>query len=266
MKSNWYKLLSIVIVLFFIIIFSVPGGSSGVIILNYHNIVEENPSNEAEIRKEDFAAQMQYLYEHDYQALSLEEMINYYHKESFPEKSVLITFDDGYRSFYKKAFPILKDYNLNAVIFPIVSHLSEITPKILWSDPLEFSDLRDMVKNSDIIEVGSHTYDLHYYSKEDQPAVMQKPEESEKEYIERIEQDLRLSRDLLEVQIEKEVKALAWPFGIKTEKTEQIALNNNFKYMFTVEQEEFTSNHSLTQIPRFSVTQGCIEAFKELLN
>lgn len=266
MIKKSYIFFSLIIVLFLIFSFPRIGGSQGVVILNYHQIVDDNPSNQAEINVDDFAAHMKYLYENNYRVLSLEELRDFYHQETFPERSVMITFDDGYRSFYTKVFPILQEYDFNAVIFPIVSHISRITPKILWMEPLKFSDIRDMAKNSDIIEVGSHTYDLHYYTGENQPAVMQKPEETKNEYIKRIDQDLRVSKDLLEVQIEKDVEALAWPFGITTEKVKNIALNNSFKYLFTIVPEKFTSEHCLTQIPRFPVESGCQKHFKEILN
>ncbi len=244
---------------------SAHANNNNVIILCYHQLVTREATVNSEINIEDFKQQMEYLYQNEYRILSLTEMINYYRQGSFPAKSVLITFDDGYRTFYTKAFPILKKYNFNAVIFPIVSHLSGITDRKLWSEPLSFWDLRYMVKNSEIIEVGSHTYNLHHYCENGCPVIYQCSTEDENEYRDRVIKDLRVSKELLELQLEKEIFALAWPYGKTTEVAQEKAKNINFKLFFNIMPEPFTPEISLYEIPRFLINEGCLDYFKNIV-
>ena len=136
---------------------------------------------------------------------------------------------------------------------------------ILWSEPLEFSDLRYMVKNSDIIEVGSHTYTLHSYQTNGQPAIKKMEGETDSEYLDRINKDLRVSKELLELQLEKNIIALSWPFGISTEQAEKIASNNNYRLLFTIDQKTFSPEKELKNIPRFIIQNGCLDEFKSIL-
>lgn len=78
-----------------------------------------------------FEQQMAYLLAYNYKTLSTEEFSQILQTgKNPPEKSVLITFDDGTRGQYTNAFPILKKYNLKATFF-IVSQRSAIFPKEL---------------------------------------------------------------------------------------------------------------------------------------
>ena len=63
--------------------------------------------------KEQFTKQMEYLHEEGYTTLTLPEFQAYMEEEiDVPKKSVLITFDDGFKDNYINAYPILKKYDL----------------------------------------------------------------------------------------------------------------------------------------------------------
>lgn len=239
------------------------GKSQEVIILAYHHLTEDEPQSGAELEVAKFKEQMEFLYENNYNTLSFKELREYHSKGHFPANSIVITFDDGYRSFYTKAYPVLKEYGFNASVFPIVSLTPGLEKKEVWIDHLSFSDMREM--KPELICFGSHTYDLHYYTEEDKPAIMQKSEESEKEYKERIERDLRVSKDLLEMQTDQEIYALAWPYGVETDDARKIALELEYKLLFTIEEKPFNIDMPLKEIPRFSVTDESLDDFEELL-
>ena len=83
--------------------------SQSIPVLYYHSIAYEE-GNELRIPKEKFRQQMQYLKDNGYTTLSLDEFYNFLTENTpIPNKSVIITFDDGYRNNYKNAFPILKE-------------------------------------------------------------------------------------------------------------------------------------------------------------
>ncbi len=68
-----------------------------------------------------------------------------------PEKSVVLTFDDGYEDFYTYAFPLLKKYNVKATIYIVYDFIGR---KGFMND----AQLREIIA-SNLVEIGSHTLD-----------------------------------------------------------------------------------------------------------
>jgi len=65
-----------------------------------------------------FDQQMRYLKDNHYRVISLNELLDFLnYRHSIPKRSVLITIDDGYRSAYDIAYPILKKYGFKATLF-----------------------------------------------------------------------------------------------------------------------------------------------------
>lgn len=97
-----------------------------------------------------FEKQMRYLAEHSYHSISLTDLKNALEgRLSLPEKPIIITFDDGFRDYYENAFPVLKKYNLKAIVFMIANHIG-------LSGNLTAGMLREML-DSGAFELGSHT-------------------------------------------------------------------------------------------------------------
>jgi len=224
-----------------------------VYILCYHHFVEDKPEGNSETTLAEFKKQMEYLKENNFEVLSLQDFLFYYEKGTFPEKSVMLTFDDGYLSFFNKVFPVLQKYDFPAVVFPIVSHMPGLQRTVLFSDKMSFNHIRYMNNESGLIDVGSHSYDLHYYKENNTPAITQQPSESLKDYECRIRRDLATSRNLIEMQMDTEVIAIAWPYGVTTEKAQEIAKDLGFKVQFELGNTPFTPEDNLLDIPRFLV-------------
>ena len=90
----------------------------GIPILTYHGLEEASGQNGLyTLRRSQFEAQMGYLFEKKYQTISLEKIRQYLEGKSVPEKSVVITFDDGMESDFLVAFPVLKRYGFQATFF-----------------------------------------------------------------------------------------------------------------------------------------------------
>lgn len=239
--------------------------SSKLIVLTYHNITEDNVNNGSSITLKDFKKHIDYLHKNNYRTIGIDEFLNYYKQKKFPEKSVMITFDDGYKSFYTMAYPVLKKYGFKAVIFPIVSMTPGLERKLVWNNHLTFHELRLMDKESQIIDIGSHTYDLHYYRDDEKAAINRRKNENLAEYISRIRKDLRVSRDILELQTDKEIIALAWPYGATNETAKQIASELGFKLLFSLKPGSVTPHTPLNNIPRYSIKSGSLDELKEIL-
>lgn len=101
------------------------------VVLCYHGIGESgNPLSFAPTR-EAFEAQMIFLRQH-YRVVSLEEIYKELRDPRTTEPGVAITFDDGYRSAYTVAFPILQEHRLSATIFVTLDCVE--TGQVAWYD------------------------------------------------------------------------------------------------------------------------------------
>ncbi len=238
-------------------------GAYEVHVLCYHHFVEGEPEGNSETSLASFKKQMEYLKENDFNVLSLEEFLEHYRGGIFPENSVLLTFDDGYLSFFSKAYPVLQEFDFPAVIFPIVSHMPGLQRTVQFSEKMSFNNLRFMIAESGLIDVGSHTYNLHYYTDNDLPAILQQPGESEEEYRCRIKKDLVTSRNLLQLQTDGEILALAWPYGVYTDETKEIAVDAGFQVFFELGDVPFTPCDDLLAIPRYLVDTVDFDEFTD---
>jgi len=94
-----------------------PDGYQAVPILTYYRF-SKNKTGELTVAQAAFEEQMRFLKENGYRVITLDQLLDFLDfKCQLPEKSVVITFDDGWRSLYDFAFPILKDYGFPATLF-----------------------------------------------------------------------------------------------------------------------------------------------------
>ncbi|MBI4039857.1 polysaccharide deacetylase family protein [Candidatus Daviesbacteria bacterium] len=70
-------------------------------------------------------------------------------KVKAPAKPVILSFDDGYRDFYTDVFPILKKYNVHAVVYIVPGFIN-------LPNNMTEAQLREIVK-SGLVEIGAHT-------------------------------------------------------------------------------------------------------------
>lgn len=71
------------------------------------------------IKPKIFERRMQYLADHNYNVISLEQAFELKEKKNFPDDAIVITFDDGFYSVASKSLAILEKYN-----FPVTLYLT----------------------------------------------------------------------------------------------------------------------------------------------
>lgn len=136
-------------------------------ILTYHNICEDNyPLKNCHdwISVSDFESQLAFIQAHHFSPISFQDLIN--KDNPLPKKSIILSFDDGYESFYSLVFPLLKKYNFKASYFIFTDWIAETPEKRLnnyWNigyrpktTHLVWTEIKEMF-NSGIVEIGSHT-------------------------------------------------------------------------------------------------------------
>ena len=132
-------------------------------VLMYHSIAPV-PETQYCISPETLESDLQYLQEHHYTAVSPEELIAYTEGTGdLPEKPVLLTFDDGLYNNLSLALPLLKKYDMCAVISVVGSFTDVYAPDAPHNDIYSYLTWEDMqqLEDSGRITLGSHTYDMH---------------------------------------------------------------------------------------------------------
>lgn len=113
-------------------------------ILVYHG-VELEPSNSYSVSLHNFELQMQYLKNH-FNIISLTQYNDFLAgKIKLPKKSVIITFDDGFRSFYELAYPVLARYQLMGTCFLIASKLQTKNRNFM-----DLEQLKEIAQNTNV--------------------------------------------------------------------------------------------------------------------
>ena len=115
-------------------------------ILMYHEIGEGPDCLWVSVK--DFDNQMKYLYDNGYQTITLSQAVELLNGHYDTSHKVVLTFDDGYDTFYSNAWPVLQEFNQQASVF-IISGLVGQPGYMSWEQI-------DALAESNI-EVGGHT-------------------------------------------------------------------------------------------------------------
>ncbi len=87
-------------------------------IMMYHKVEDSETLKSDTVSPENFQKHMAYLKNHGYRVLTLDEFVEgVKHDRMFPEKSVVLTFDDGYENNFLHAFPVLQQNQFPATLF-----------------------------------------------------------------------------------------------------------------------------------------------------
>ncbi len=193
--------------------------ASGVPVLLYHTIT--NRAGSESVSPSLFAAQLQALDAAGWRTITLAEFEAYMRgKTSLPDKSFLITFDDGAKESYYPTDPILAALDMNAVSF-IIAKYSDKEGSHYY---LSHGEIRSMLETGRW-EIGSHTYDSHHLAATDAkgtegPVIPNRLYllhegriETEEEYETRIERDLSRAKLELSNAFKVPITGFAFPFG-----------------------------------------------------
>ncbi|MBK7060496.1 MAG: polysaccharide deacetylase family protein [Rubrivivax sp.] len=147
-----------------------------------------------------FEAQMTWLVHAGYHVVRLPELSAFLAGEKpLPQRSVVITFDDGYESVYRHAFPVLKRLGLPATAFVYIDFVG-------GGDALSWPQMQEMLA-SGLIDIQSHT-------KSHRNLVERKPGETEDRHRAAVDLELRVPRETLERRLAPlRVRYLAYPYG-----------------------------------------------------
>ncbi len=169
-------------------------------ILTFHAL--DDQSSVISFSPELFRRGMTKLYENGYRTIDLLDAIDCLRlKKPFPERSFVITFDDGYQTIYEVAFPVLQDYGMSATIFLTVGESGrgkpgEGLPSLEGRSMLNWSEIGEM--NRWGITFGAHT--LNHLDLTRLPR-------------ERMEAEICDSKKIIENTLNTPISCFAYPYG-----------------------------------------------------
>ena len=89
-------------------------------ILMYHVVAPPPPRApfpDLYVERADFARQMRWLASHGFHGVTLRQVYDYWHgRATLPRKPVVVSFDDGYRSVFRAALPVLRALHWHGVV------------------------------------------------------------------------------------------------------------------------------------------------------
>lgn len=152
------------------------------------------------------------LHEHGYRALSLIEAVDSLASgQALPGRTFVITFDDGYRSVYEEALPVLRDFGMSATIFLTVGETRAAAsdgrlPSFGGRSMLSWREIREMARMG--MSFGAHTL-TH-------PDLTLLP-------LERIKVEIGASKSIIEDALGAPIACFAYPYGRYDQRSREIA-------------------------------------------
>ena len=174
-----------------------PGGYQIVPILCYHNLGPESKGRLL-LAASKFDEQMRYLKANHYRVISLRDVVEWAQLgRQLPKRAVVLTFDDGYRSFMQYARPVLKELGFTATLFVYTDYIGAGRNALSWQD---------------LRELTAEGFDVQAHSKS-HGDLRRAPGEAEAAYARRLTAELSLPQELFQKHLGRKSAIIAFPYG-----------------------------------------------------
>jgi peptidoglycan/xylan/chitin deacetylase (PgdA/CDA1 family) len=229
-------------VILFLITYSISMASHplSVPILVYHVLNPTIPSSMT-ITPQRFDSQVKWLKDNGYTVIPLKQLVSYLRGESvaLPEKPIVITADDGWKSDYTYMLPIARKYNIPITLFIYPGTISQGKNALTWDQ------LKELAKTG-LFDIQSHTF-THPNFKQAKKRL------SHDTYEKFVYRELFNSRKTLEDKLGKKVDLLAWPFGIYDTYLEQQAAKAGYAMAFSIDFRNASRIYRPMAQPRYMI-------------
>ncbi len=194
-------------------------------VLFYHKIGYPPPGVKLRnlyVTPEAFSRQLRYLKLRGFRTLTCEEYFRMRRGERlYSDRTILITFDDGFQNLYTHAFPLLKKFGFTAVIFLVAG---DVGKEVVWQDseekfPEKLLDWEEIGEMSEYgIDFQSHGYSHRLLTSLSPPLLRRELEES---------------RKIIEDKLGKAVKFFAYPYGVYSQQVKDALRKSGYQGAFT---------------------------------
>lgn len=235
--------------LFVIWIALCAGAAHALVVLQYHHIADDTPAATS-LSPALFKQHMDYLEENSFNIVSIEALPELLESgKPLPDRSVIITFDDGYRSVYDAAYPVLKKKGWPFTVFINSKPHDEKNPQYI-----KWAELREMSKNK--VTIANHT-DSHPH------LIRRALGEPIKEWRDNRVAQIEFAQQRIQKEIGKAPSFFAYPFGEYDEELER-ELKKRGYIAFGQHSGPVAKNSNPQSLPRFPFggVYGSMDDFK----
>lgn len=192
-------------------------------IIMYHSVLKDTSlSGKYTITPKTLEEDLKYLKENGYTSVLSSEIIAF----TFPEKPVMITFDDGYLNNLTNVLPLLEKYDFKAVVSVVGKYAEDNTdhnPNYSYLDP---DEIKELIK-SGRIEIANHTYNLHSLNGRSGSSIIKGEDKST--YQAMLYEDLKKAQNLFEDKASVTPVIFTYPFGSMCESSRSVVESLGFK-------------------------------------
>lgn len=212
-----------------------------VAVLGYHEFSATAPPTEMRIRTSTFRTQMEAIRNMGLPVIPLEDFIAWKKgTKTIPPRSVVITIDDGWKSVYTEAFPILKEFKFPFTVF-LYKNYVDGGGRALTSDMI-----REMQQHG--CSIGSHSVSHPF------PLTVKKHARSGPEaYLKFLEREFGDSKRFLEERFKQPVVTYAYPGGYYSDEMFPVAARFGYEFLFTVVPGKIRRNLDDRTLPRYII-------------
>lgn len=253
-----------------------PWPKNHFLVLAYHDVEDESADQRyLSVRSSALNDQFAWLRENGYHPVSVDEILAAKAGgKPLPDKAVLLSFDDGYSSFYRRVWPLLQAYQWHAVLAPVGSWID--TPA---GQPVDFGGLmtpRDRfatwqqiaeMSRSGLVDIGAHTWAQHEgrtanpqgntqpYAVNRRYDMQLQRYESGAAYRQRVNDDVeKITRRITEVT-GKAPRVWVWPYGAAGGEALSIVRQHGYQMAMTLE-DGLASVDALDNVPRLLIANN----------
>lgn len=250
-----------------------PWPKNHVLGIAYHDVEDRDPDQAVvAVRTERMIEQLAWLRENGYKPVTVDQiMAARKGGPELPAKAILLSFDDGYASFYTRVLPVLRAYNWHALLAPVGVWIdTPLNQPVDFagaprarSDFLTWDQIRE-ISQSGLVEIAAHTDANHKGILANpqgnlQPAAatrrydpLTKRYESEAEFQARIRTDVNNISEKIRKVTGKKPRVWVWPYGAADGTSLTVVGEEGYEMALTLD-DGLDALDNLMSSPRFLV-------------
>ena len=229
-----------------------------VLVFGWHRFVDKVRRPDTEITPQDFEKQMQELKDHGITVINMQDLLAWKRGEkSIPPRCAVLTLDDGWKSQYEVAWPILKKFGYPLTLFIYTEGVRG--GHFGGGEAMTWEMLSEMRDAGVDIEAHSATHqDLRKpYDK------VAKKRLSPPEYEQWLQNEIVGSKQLLEQKLGIKVNCFAVPYGFYNEHIKEVCRNAGYEAIFTVYGQPITFNAPASSLGRYLIEANKPKVFTD---
>jgi peptidoglycan/xylan/chitin deacetylase (PgdA/CDA1 family) len=236
------------------------------IISCYHGLVDKVRFPGTQITPAAFEAQMKELKDRGITVIGMQDLLAWKRGEkNIPPRCAVITFDDGLKSQYEVAWPIMKKYGYPFTMF---IYTEGVRGGLFGGgEAITWEQLADMRDNGIDIQAHSAT---HQDLREGHPVTIREPDGKKvrkrltgAEYEQFLQNELVGCKTLLEQRLGIKVNCFAVPYGFYNQHVKELARNAGYEAMFTVYGQPITFTSPLDSFGRYAIEANKPKVFED---